>query len=177
MGRAGGRYPVQPVPGIASRGLTNRRSGILVLRMFGRTPRSVRGAPTSPERGQLRKRPSARTTHAFRGSSRQPRQSCGEGAAHDGEIPILDPTDASGTVVKLKSKVSALAVVAFDEVDEQLTRQKHGHVGERVNEVEVDVVDFNLGESKLDDSFGTNEGGIWPTGGEGRLVWPTALRE
>ena len=79
-----------------------------------------------------------------------------------GRSPTLDPTDASGTVVKLKSKVSALAVVPSDEVDEQLTRQKHGHVGERVNDIEVDVVDFNLGESKLDDSFGTNEGGFGP---------------
>jgi len=73
--------------------------------------------------------------------------------------------------------MSAPLVIAFEEVDEQLTRRKHGHVGERVSEIEVDVVDFNLGESKLDDSFGTNEGWIWPTGGEGHLVWPTALGE
>jgi hypothetical protein len=80
-------------------------------------------------------------------------------------------------VVELEGKASALLVVATNEVGEQLTSKKRRHVAEGVTEVEVDVVDLDLGQSQLNDALGADGEWIGPAGGKGHLIRPSVLRE
>lgn len=80
-------------------------------------------------------------------------------------------------IFELDREANAFALVASNEIGQQLAREWRRHVAEGVTEIQVDVVNLDLGQPKLEDALGADEGRVGSTGGEGHLVRPSALRK